>query len=233
MSEVPATRPRRGLAIASLVLGLLSLPTLGLLCVGAMASVALGVAALVKARREPAEYGGSAMAVAGVLLSVASIVMMPFVAGIVAAIAIPLYARAQATANEAAAIADVRTFLAAEQAYRSRNGGAFDTPECLAAPAACLGDGADGLALLPPGFVATGTHKGYLRVFYPGSPPAALEPGMSPSSLASFAYLAIPSAPARMGVRSLCADATGRVCYVLGPLPKEMAPACPPDCVGL
>jgi len=230
MSDVPAARPRRGLAIASLVLGLLSLPTLGLLFVGAMASVALGVAALVKARREPAEYGGSGMAVAGVLLAVASILVTPVV-GIVAAIAIPSLLRARVTANETAAIADVRTFLAAEQAYRSRNGGAFDTPECLAAPAACLG-GSAGPALLPAGFVATGTHKGYHRVFYPGSPPAALEPGMSPSSLASFAYLAMPAVPAKTGVRSFCGDATGRVCYLLGPPPKEMAPVCPPDCVG-
>src|SRR5687768_14371196 len=109
--------PRRGFAIASLVLGILSLPTIGILLVGAMLSVILGVAALVKARDQPAEYGGRSMAIAGIVLSALSIVVMPFVLGIGAAIAIPSFLRARVSANEAAAIADVRAVVIAEIRY--------------------------------------------------------------------------------------------------------------------
>src|SRR5687767_6068788 len=92
--------PRRGLAIASLVLGILGLPTLGLVGVGALAGIVLGIVALVKASRAPGEYGGRGLAVAGIALSTISIVVMPFVLGIVAAIAIPSLLRARISANE-------------------------------------------------------------------------------------------------------------------------------------
>ena len=108
---------RKGYAIASLVLGILSLPTVGLLLVGAMTSVALGVVALVKASRQPEEYGGKGMAITGIILAAVSILIMPIVIGIVAAIAIPSMLRARVSANESAAIADVRAVIRAEVSY--------------------------------------------------------------------------------------------------------------------
>src|SRR6185295_14038416 len=107
MSDAGLHPPRRGLAIASLVLGILGLPTIGLLGVGAMVGIILGVIALVKASRAPAEYGGRGMAVAGIALAVVSILLTPFI-GIIAAIAIPSLLRARISANESAAIGDIR-----------------------------------------------------------------------------------------------------------------------------
>src|SRR5204863_8967309 len=75
--------PQRGYAIASLILGILSLPTAGLLLLGAMVRVVLGVVALVKASREPGRYAGKGMAVAGIVLSGLSILVLPVI-GIVA-----------------------------------------------------------------------------------------------------------------------------------------------------
>src|SRR5262249_18789190 len=98
---------RRGLATASLVLGLLSLPSLGLLGLGAILSIVLGIVALVKANNAPAEYGGKGRAIVGIACGAISVLVMPAVLGIVAAIAIPSLLRARVSANEAAAIGDV------------------------------------------------------------------------------------------------------------------------------
>ena len=87
MSDGRLPQPRRGFAIASLVLGILGLPTIGLLGVGAMVGIILGVVALVKARNAPAQYGGRGLAVAGIALSVISILLTPII-GIIAALAI-------------------------------------------------------------------------------------------------------------------------------------------------
>ena len=54
--------------------------------------------------------------------------------GIVAAIAIPSLLRARVSANEAAAIGDVREVITAEARYQKANAGYFDRLECLAAP---------------------------------------------------------------------------------------------------
>ena len=55
----PPRPQRKGLATWSLVLGVLSIPCMGLFGIGALAGLILGIVALVKANREPAVYGGS------------------------------------------------------------------------------------------------------------------------------------------------------------------------------
>ena len=224
MTDPAASRPKRGLAVASLVLGLVGLPTFGVLCAGAMASVSLGVAALVKARREPALYGGQRLAVAGIVLSAASVLVTPFVAGFVAAFVIPYRERAKVASNEAAALADVQTLATAELSFRQRHG-TFVLPECLEQPEVCLG-GARRPSMLPKGFVATGAHAGYNRMFQPRYPEPPLPPGTSPLSVISFVYVATPLLPGRTGTRTFCADVSGRACYVAGPVPDE-AETCP------
>ena len=84
----PQSQTRKGLAIASLVLGILSIPTLGLFVVGAIAAIVLGVIALGKIKKEPATYGGKGMAVAGIITSGVSLLLIG-VFGILAAIAVP------------------------------------------------------------------------------------------------------------------------------------------------
>src|SRR5437762_6736614 len=130
--------PRLGFAIASLVLGILSLPTFGLLVVGAMLTIVLGVVAVVKASREPERFGGRRMAIAGIVLGAASLVLIPFL-GIGAAIALPSVVRVRrARANEKAAIADVRQLMAAEARYRHANSGRYNVVECLTATQTCI-----------------------------------------------------------------------------------------------
>src|SRR5262245_35231751 len=66
---MPQAVPRKGLAIASLVLGFVSLLTAGGCGVGALLGLGLGIAALVRARRDPSVDAGRDVAWAGVVTS--------------------------------------------------------------------------------------------------------------------------------------------------------------------
>ena len=215
---VPAGGERKGWAVASLVLGLLSLPTLGILGIGALLGIIFGIVALVKASQEPAVYGGKGLAISGIVASALSFVMIPFI-GIIAAIAIPSLLRARVSANEAATIGDLRAVISAEMAYGVSNGGGFDTLECLSTPARCIPN----YAATAPNFIDAGaiesTRHGYVRTFHPGPPAPRPRPGMppsSPSSLSAFAYVAVPVTWNRTGTRAFCADSTGQVCSTRG-----------------
>jgi type IV pilus assembly protein PilA len=221
---------KKGFAVASLVLGVLGLPTAGLLGIGAMLGIVFGVVGLVRARNAPEEYGGKGLAVAGIALSVLSIAVAP-VLGIVAAIAIPSLLRARLSANESAVIGELRSVLAAETSYRSINGGHYDTLECLARPSNCV-PGHSGPALLDPELAKAGVRNGYHRSFHPGPRPelsSAATP-VSPSSVTAFAYVAIPVQPGKTGRRSFCVDARGQVLVQPdGTAPAIVAGACPVD----
>jgi hypothetical protein len=233
---IAAPAPRRqGLAVASLVLGIVGLFTLGILGIGALLGIVFGVMALVKANNEPAEYGGKGKAIAGIALCVMSVIVMPFVLGIVAAIVIPSLLRARVSANETAAIAEVRTVAAAEAAYQSANGGYFDTPSCLGSPSRCI-PGHTGPALLEPSLSRLEPRHGYIPWFHAGPAPSGGGPRVSPSSLTAFAYGLVPVAPGRTGVRSFCTDATGRICaYEAGRIDESDAllVSCPAACSDL
>ncbi len=202
--------PRKGLAVASLVIGILSVPTLGLLFVGACAGIGLGIAAIVKANQRPQEYGGKGMAIVGLVMSALSLLAIPFI-GIIAAIAIPSLLRARVSANEASTIGDIRTVISAEATYAAGNGESFDTLECLAQPASCR-PGAPATPFLTN---MTPTKAGYVRTFHPG-PPAPAEAlaggSISRSSLQSYAFSAVPLTRNQTGVRAFCGDSTGVIC---------------------
>lgn len=233
MREPGAPQRRQGYAIASLVLGLLSLPTLGLLLIGALASVIFGVVALVKASREPEEYGGKGLAITGIVLAGVSVLFMPFVLGIVAAIAIPSLLRARVSANEAAAIADVRHVIAAEAQYQTANAGYFDRLECLAAPDQCI-PGFHGGAMIEGRLLSAAEGAGYRRAFHSGPPAEPTPARASKSSLMAFAYVAVPVQTGKTGVRSFCGDASGRICYSSGAAaPEPVLGVCPTDCTSL
>lgn len=228
----PPGAPRRGFAIAAFVIGLISLPTLGLVGIGAVLSVVLGVVALVKASRAPTEFGGKGFAIGGIVCGVLSIAVIP-VMGIIAAIAIPSLLRARVSANEAAAIGDVRTVISAETAYQSTYG-SYDTLACLADPASCAPGRSGATAFLGAELAGAGVKNGYRRSFHPG--PAAQDAGRgshAPSALESFAYVAEPATPNRTGVRSFCGDASGVVCGVMGALPEISDGRCPESCAPL
>jgi hypothetical protein len=228
-AAVPPGAPRRGFAVASLVIGILSLPTLGLVGIGAILSVVLGVIALVKANRAPVEFGGTGFAIGGIVCGVLSLVLIPFL-GILAAIAIPALLRARISANEAAALADVRAVVAAEAAYESTYG-AYDRPACLADPASCAPGRSGATPLLDRDLATVEIKAGYRRSFRPG--PRAAQAGAgsrSPSAVMAFAYVAEPVTPNRTGMRSFCGDSSGTICAVLGEMPPISDDRCPESC---
>jgi type II secretory pathway pseudopilin PulG len=133
--------------------------------------------------------------------------------GIGAAIAIPGLLIARVSSNETAAIADMRTVVAAEEAYRSANLH-YDQLECVAVPSACIpGYPAKGPVFLPGRFVSSPERNGYKFHLEPGPTPANLSVGRSSaSSVDRYAYLATPLQFRSTGKRIFCADDTGRVC---------------------
>ncbi len=102
-------KQKTGMAITSMVMGLVGCfltSPIGLI---------LGIVSLVKANRRPIEYGGKGFAIAGIALNGLGLLFLP----IIAAIAIPNLLAARRSANEASAIATVRTISTAEQTYMS------------------------------------------------------------------------------------------------------------------
>jgi hypothetical protein len=104
---------KKGLARASLILGIISFITLGLLFIGAIIGTALGAMAISRIKRDPGQYGGRGMAIAGIVTSVSSIVIAIPVA-IIAAIALPNMASSRQAAGESAAIIRLKEIDTAE-----------------------------------------------------------------------------------------------------------------------
>ena len=116
-----ASGQSKGLAILSLVLGIISFITFGLIGIGAVAGIVLGVVAMNRAKREPWKYGGRGMAVAGLVLSISSLAVgVPI--GLIAAISIPNLMAARMAANEGSAIYNLKIISAAELTYEKQYG---------------------------------------------------------------------------------------------------------------
>ncbi|MEP6923691.1 MAG: DUF4190 domain-containing protein [Pyrinomonadaceae bacterium] len=111
---------KTGMAMASLVLGVIGFFTLGLLGIGAIVGVILGGMALQRANRNPHEYGGKGLSIAGITLNCLSFVSVFFI-GIIAAIAIPNLLAARRAANEGSAIATMRALMQAESSFMESN----------------------------------------------------------------------------------------------------------------
>jgi type IV pilus assembly protein PilA len=140
---------KKGLAVFSLVLGIINLFTIGLLGVGAILGIILAVVAMNRAKRDPYVYGGKGLATAGLITSILSLVIMVPI-GIIAAIAIPNLLASRRAANEGATISALRKIHSAQATYQATVGaGEFGTLEQLAAQ-----------NLIAPE-VATGERYGY------------------------------------------------------------------------
>ncbi len=109
---------RNGLAVASLVLGIISIPTLGLLGVGAIVAIVLGVIALGRIKKEPATYGGKGMAVAGIITSVVSLLLIAVFA-VVAAIAVPNFLQAITHSRQVGALNSLRAIHNVEMQFNA------------------------------------------------------------------------------------------------------------------
>ena len=124
---------KKGLAITSLVLGIIGFFSFGILLVGAITGVALAALALVKAKQSPQEYGGQGIAMAGLITNVLAVVIVVPI-GIIAAIAIPNLLASRMAANEGSSIATLRTIHSAEATFQATVGnGKFGTLDELAA----------------------------------------------------------------------------------------------------
>jgi hypothetical protein len=117
--------------------------------------------------------------------------------------------------DENVVLGDLRTVITAQAAYEAVNAGFPDTLQCLAAPKDCIpGYPPDSPPFLSATMAGLTPENGYVRAFHPGppAPTARYVPHVaSPSSLAAWAYTAVPSRD-RRGRKSFCADSTGRIC---------------------
>jgi len=116
----PQRQTRNGLAVASLVLGIISIPTLGLLGVGAVTAIVLGAIALNRIKKEPAIHGGKGMAIAGIITSAFSL-LLTAVFCIVTAIAVPKFYEQVRHARESVALNSLRAIHNNEMQFNSMN----------------------------------------------------------------------------------------------------------------
>jgi hypothetical protein len=135
--------------------------------------------------------------------------------------------------DETTIMRDLRTLREAEAAYRSRNFGYYDVPECLATPAMCIPwYQATGPALGPSSQQLLAKKNGYVRHFMAGRAPERpmLPPDASGSSILEWAYTAVPE---RSGDhrRAFCVDSTDRICrYPRGTRLRLKRAQCPSPC---
>lgn len=106
VGAAPAAQRTSGLAIASLVLGLVSC-----LCLPAPFALIFGIVALVQMNKNPS-LGGKGLAIAGIALSALAIPL----SGILAAIAIPNFIKFQARAKQAECRVNLKAIAVAQQA---------------------------------------------------------------------------------------------------------------------
>jgi len=118
-----------GKAIGSLVCGILSLTVFS--CLTGIPAIILGHMSRSAIQKSMGRLKGEGMALAGLIMGYVSIAAIPIVL-IIATIAIPSLLRARQTANEAAAVANLRSINAAEEEYfLTRGGGSFGDLEKL------------------------------------------------------------------------------------------------------
>ncbi len=142
--------------------------------------------------------------------------------GVAAALAAPSLGRSRISANEAAAIGDIRTMISAQAAYYSVGGGYGDL-RCLAEPTACI-EGYAGPVFLDAALASGQDKGGYRRRLHAGAP-------IGGGRYRSFAYTATPVTPGETGVRAFCGDAMGLIC--VDPAGGEIRPlggSCPRPC---
>jgi competence protein ComGC len=156
----PSPAPRTGMAIASLVLGIVGFFTCGLAVVGAITGIVLGFVALRKARKDPQQYGGEGIAITGIIVNGLCLLIIP----VIAAIAIPNMTKSQQAAHEALALSRVRAIGSAQLLYFETVGqGQFASLQQLVA------------AGMIDGTIASGEAGGYLYTSTPlnvkGMPP--------------------------------------------------------------
>ena len=181
----PPQGQKKGMAIFSLVLGIIGFMTFGVLGIGAITGIILAVVAMGKVKREPWRYGGHGLAVAGLVLNITSLATTVPVA-IIAAIAIPNLLASRMAANEGSALKTLRIVSSAESTYQSVFQ-KFGTLEELASE-----------GLIDPS-LADGENHGYRFT---------LEITRNEDNLEGFQFVAVPITYKSSGRRSFFVDET-------------------------
>jgi type II secretory pathway pseudopilin PulG len=114
----PPAKLKQGLAIASLTMGIVGLLFCFLGILGSIPGLICGIMAVKKVNRNPMEYGGKGMAIAGIVMNGLMLLTIP----VIAAIAIPNLFAARKAANEASVIQSLQSLGAAQATYQSTNG---------------------------------------------------------------------------------------------------------------
>jgi type II secretory pathway pseudopilin PulG len=180
--------PKKGLAIAALVLGIIGFFTVGLVGVGAIVGIILACLAMSKIKQDPWQYGGRSMAIAALVLNIVSLVSFVPI-GIIAAIAIPNLLASRRAANEASAMSTLRTLSSAEMTYQATTGeGKYGTLTELAA------------VNLIDSKLAMGTKNGYSFT---------VELTTNEMDYPGFAVVGVPMSYGNTGIRSFYVDETG------------------------
>ena len=122
--------PRRGLAVTSLVLGILSV--IGCALITALPAILCGHIAFARARRNPPQSGGRGLAMAGFILGYASLAMLPILAGLL----LPALAKAKANAQRIACVNNMKQLGLAARIWSNDHDGKF--PPDLASMSAGL-----------------------------------------------------------------------------------------------
>ncbi len=192
-----AVEKTSGMAIASLIFGILFLFPLNIL------AIIFGHISLSQIKKSAGRLGGKGLAIAGLVLGYLGIAAIPFIL-IIAAIAIPNLLRARIAANESSAVSAVRTITTAQVSYQAAyptvgyapDLQSLDGGSSCATPSptqACLIDGKFALATTPPGL------HGYIFA-------------MARSADASqYVVSAVPIQRNQTGIRSFCSTEDGQV----------------------
>ena len=135
------------------------------------------------------------------------------------------------TTAEKAAVRATFALQSAESNYAVKNGGFFDSPECLITPHACLPGNSDA-PFLRQDFDGAARAAGYRLSFVPGQSAenwSGSSRPRSPHGLQSYAFVATPATPTWFGPRSICVDSSARVCLSSRPLEASEG-LCPIEC---
>jgi type IV pilus assembly protein PilA len=182
----PAQQKTSGMAIASLVCGILNVFPLSVI------AIVLGHISLSQIKKSAGQIQGKGLAIAGLVLGYLGIVAIPFIL-IIAAIAIPNLLRAKIAANEASAVHSVRMVSTAERAYAAQH-----PTEGFTCNLADLNS-----AGLTDSDLSSGQKHGYVFTLQNCSVDSTGAP------ITKFQVTAIPTSLNSTGTKAFCADESG------------------------
>jgi type IV pilus assembly protein PilA len=177
-----------GKAIVSLICGLFFF-----LLPSSIVAVIFGHLSLSEIRKSAGRLKGDGLAIAGLVLGYAGLAVVPVL--IIAAIAIPNLLRARTTANEASAVASVRTLVIAEVGYAASHPGEGYT--CSLSDLAA--------AQSNVGSLATGQKSGYVFEL------TNCSAGAAGAANVKYQVVAYPLRVNQTGTRAFCSDESGVV----------------------